>query len=62
LIKLIKNYDFSTPVLLYCEIGKRSKKVSIILKKEGFRELYNLEKGFRDWKSKGFPVDNEKTD
>jgi rhodanese-related sulfurtransferase len=62
LMKLINNYDFSTPVLLYCEIGKRSKKVSIILKKEGFRELYNLEQGFRDWKSKGFPVDNEKID
>lgn len=62
LMQLIKNYDSTTSVLVYCEIGKRSKEVMKILKKEGFQELYNLKHGYRDWKSKEYPVDNEKLD
>lgn len=60
LMELIQNYDSGIPILVYCEYGQRSKTVMILLKKEGFEKIYNLEAGYKDWKSRGFPVDTEK--
>ncbi|WP_291856119.1 rhodanese-like domain-containing protein [Marinilabilia sp.] len=62
LMELIKNYESCIPIFVYCEYGKRSKTVMILLKKQGFERIYNLEAGYKDWKRRGFPVDTEKID
>jgi rhodanese-related sulfurtransferase len=60
LMEIIADYETGFPVLVYCEYGKRSKKVMELLKEQGFIKIYHLKEGYQDWKSKGFPVDNEK--
>lgn len=62
LMNLISDYQEDTLFFVYCEYGKRSKTVLDILKKEGFLNLYHLKKGYRDWKRKGFPIDDSKID
>ncbi len=59
---LLSEYNYDITLLVYCEYGERSKSVIQLLRKDGFTNLYHLKKGFRDWKRKGFPVDNEKID
>lgn len=34
-----------TPIILYCQSGNRSKKAVEILKKEGYKNLYNISGG-----------------
>jgi hydroxyacylglutathione hydrolase len=58
LLKLISGYPKELLVLVYCTYGNRSKKVLTILEKEGFLNVYHLKRGFKDWKDKGFPVDD----
>ena len=41
--------DKQLPVYVYCASGVRSDKVATILKQEGFREVYVLEKGLKEW-------------
>lgn len=43
------------PVAVYCKSGRRSRKAARILAKKGFK-VYNLDKGFTDWKERGKPV------
>lgn len=40
------------PVALYCRSGKRSKKAASILSKKGYT-VYDLDRGFMDWKARG---------
>ena len=54
LIKLNKN----TPLLLYCDIGKRSKQCSIWLKSMGYLSVYELRGGIVEWEKNGYPVDS----
>lgn len=42
--------DKNKPVMLYCAGGVRSAKAAKILKKQGFTEIYDLEKGYSSWK------------
>jgi len=57
---LTDSLDLDTPLLVYCEIGKRSKTVCNQLQKKGFTTVVNLEKGIRQWKKEGFDVDDDK--
>lgn len=41
--------DKQLPVYVYCAAGVRSDKAATILKEEGFREVYVLEKGLKEW-------------
>lgn len=41
--------DKQLPVYVYCASGVRSDKAATILKQEGFREVYVLEKGLKEW-------------
>lgn len=43
------------PVAVYCKSGRRSRKAARLLAKKGFI-VYNLDKGFEDWKECGKPV------
>ena len=37
------------PVLVYCKAGGRSKKAADIMVELGFKEIYELEKGYSSW-------------
>ncbi|MFN4279906.1 rhodanese-like domain-containing protein [Thermosynechococcus sp.] len=45
-----------TPVVLYCESGRRSQLAYNILARRGFQNLKNLEGGIQRWKQKGYAV------
>ncbi|WP_262365983.1 rhodanese-like domain-containing protein [Bacillus sp. E214] len=40
------------PVYLYCQSGMRSTRAAQMLYKKGYRELYQLDGGFKQWKGK----------
>src|SRR5436190_347617 len=52
--KQIANLDKSKTYLIYCAGGGRSSECGELMQKMGFKEVINLEKGFDDWKKKGF--------
>ncbi len=40
------------PVYLYCQSGMRSGRAAQMLYKKGYRDLYQLDKGFKQWTGK----------
>lgn len=56
----IKKLDKSKTYLVYCAGGGRSGDCKDLMVKEGFKNVVNLEKGFDDWKKKGFEVEMPK--
>lgn len=57
---IISKLDKSKTYLIYCAGGGRSGECAELMKKEGFKHVVNLEKGFDDWKKKGFEVEVKK--
>lgn len=57
---IISKLDKSKTYLIYCAGGGRSGECAELMKKEGFSHVVNLEKGFDDWKKKGFEVELKK--
>lgn len=51
-IKKYKNKD----ILVYCRSGNRSTVASQLLINHGFKKLYNMRYGIKDWKAKGFNI------
>jgi len=51
-LKLHKN----SPVYVYCRSGVRSKYSSDILKKLGFKKIYNLKGGILNWNAQKLPL------
>ncbi|HEX4884041.1 MAG TPA: rhodanese-like domain-containing protein [Casimicrobiaceae bacterium] len=47
------------PVIAYCATGARSRTAGATLAKAGFKDVYNLNGGFRAWKDAGLPVEKE---
>jgi len=47
------------PILVYCRSGNRSVTASNILAKKGFKKLYNLKGGIKDWVNKGYPTQKQ---
>lgn len=45
-----------TPVLLYCATGNRSTVAAKILIDNGFKRIFNLKKGIKDWQRQGLPM------
>ena len=56
----ISKLDKSKTYLIYCAGGGRSGECADLMKKEGFAHVVNLEKGFDDWKKKGYEVEMKK--
>ena len=54
--QMIAKLDRKKTYLIYCAGGGRSGDCAKKKKKMGFREVVNLEKGFDDWKRKGFEI------
>jgi len=44
------NLDKTKPILIYCKGGVRSMKAARKMVRLGFLKVYNLEKGYYDWK------------
>ena len=45
------------PVIAYCATGSRSRMAGTALVKAGFKDVYNLNGGFRAWRDAGLPVE-----
>jgi rhodanese-related sulfurtransferase len=56
----IETLDKNKTYLLYCAGGGRSAQCAELMQKLGFKEVFNLEKGFGDWKNKGFETEQPK--
>lgn len=56
----IKKLDKNKTYLVYCAGGGRSGDCKELMVKEGFKNVVNLQKGFDDWKKKGFDVETVK--
>jgi phage shock protein E len=54
--KQIAKLDKKKTYLIYCAGGGRSGECAALMTKMGFTEVVNLEKGYGDWKRKGFPT------
>ncbi len=50
--KLDKNKTY----FIYCRSGNRSGRAMSIMKELGFKEVYNLSVGIKEWIAEGFPV------
>lgn len=57
---IISKLDKNKTYLIYCAGGGRSGECAEFMKNEGFTHVVNLEKGFDDWKKKGFEVEMKK--
>ncbi|MBK5208903.1 MAG: rhodanese-like domain-containing protein [Flavobacteriaceae bacterium] len=44
------------PIYVYCKTGYRSNKASEILIENGYKNVYNLQYGIKDWESKKYPT------
>ncbi len=53
---MIDKLDKAQPVLVYCAVGGRSGKTMDMMKKKGFKEVYNLEGGIQAWNAAGKPL------
>lgn len=57
---VISKLDKKKTYLIYCAGGGRSGDCADLMKTQGFLHVVNLEKGFDDWKKKGFEVEMKK--
>ena len=55
----IEKLDKKNTYLIYCEGGGRRGDCAELMKKRGFKDVVNLEKGFGDWKNKGFEIETK---
>lgn len=55
----IDKLDKTKSYLIYCAGGGRSEECGFYMQKHGFKEVVNLEKGFSDWKNKGFEIETK---
>ena len=51
--------DKNKTYYIYCQSGGRSSDAAGYMEKQGFKKVITLEKGFSDWKAKGFTVENK---
>jgi phage shock protein E len=56
---IIEKLDKKKTYLIYCAGGGRSSDCAELMQKMGFKEVINLEKGFDDWKRKGFEIEKK---
>ena len=55
----ILKLDKKKTYLVYCAGGGRSGEAAELMKKNGFKEVINLEKGFSDWQKNGFEIEKK---
>lgn len=60
--KELDQLDKDIPVCVYCKSGGRSAKASEILRKKGFKTVYDLDGGIIGWEKEGMPVEKSKSE
>ena len=50
--KVVAQFNKNNPLYIYCAAGGRSNKASSLLVMAGFKDVYNLEGGYRKWNKK----------
>lgn len=58
--KEIEKLDKNKTYLIYCAGGGRSGDCAELMQKSGFKNVVNLEKGFGEWKTKGYEIEQIK--
>jgi len=53
----LQKLDRNKPYLLYCAGGGRSGQTVEVMEKMGFKNIYNLETGFKGWVKEKMPVE-----
>lgn len=56
----ISKLNKEKPIMVYCKSGGRSGKTATLLKKEGFKEVYDLDGGIQGWKAANLPLSASK--
>lgn len=56
---VIDQLDRNKTYLIYCAGGGRSADCAALMQEKGFKSVVNLEKGFDDWKKKGFEIEKK---
>ncbi|GAF01806.1 rhodanese-like domain-containing protein [Saccharicrinis fermentans] len=56
----LKDIEKNTTLFVYCEIGKRSKDCVELLDSLGYRNVFQLKDGIREWKKNGYPIDRSR--
>jgi|WetSurMetagenome_2_1015567.scaffolds.fasta_scaffold47118_3 thioredoxin 1 len=51
----IKSLDKNAPVFVYCYAGGRSSAAAKELRKQGFKEVYDMQGGMSAWRTAGLP-------
>ncbi|MDQ3192722.1 MAG: rhodanese-like domain-containing protein [Bacteroidota bacterium] len=54
---LQNEYSIEKPLFIYCASANRSTKAMILMKKNGFTEVYNLLNGIPAWTKEGLPTE-----
>ena len=54
--KDLDELDKGKTYFIYCRSGNRSGRTMPIMKELGFKEVYNLSVGIKEWIAEGFPV------
>lgn len=44
------------PIYVYCKTGYRSKNTAKILIENGYKNIFNLENGIKEWEQNNFPI------
>jgi phage shock protein E len=45
----LENFDKEKPIYVYCQVGGRSRNAAQILKKVGFKKIYDLKGGYQNY-------------
>lgn len=53
---LLDNYDKRKTVFIYCGQGDRTRAVRKILRKRGYKTVFELKDGYKNWVEQGLPV------
>lgn len=48
----LEQFDTEKPIFVYCKSGGRSKKSCSLLQQAGFKEIYELDGGYKAWSKK----------
>lgn len=57
--KEINRLDRDSPVLVYCQTGRRSEAAAKMLEKANFKKIYNLKGGIAAWEKANLPIAEE---
>lgn len=55
----LDKFDRNKPVVAYCDSGYRASLASSILKRQGFKTVYNVPGSWQAWTHAGYPIEGK---